>query len=138
MSLEQRIEQLTLAVTQLTELLVNSTSAISAAVNTPVAQTAPVQPVAAPVVQQSMPSTLPFSQPAVAPVQQPVAAPAGAPFNDNTGLVQYVMAAYSALGPESGGHIQTILSQLGCQTINDLNPAYYSTFYTAVEQLKNS
>jgi hypothetical protein len=137
MSLEQRIEQLTLAVTQLTELLVNSTSAISAVVNTPVAQNAPVQPVAAPVVQQSVPSALPFSHPAVAPVQQP-AAPAGAPFNDNTGLVQYVMAAYSALGPERGGHIQTILSQLGCQTINDLNPAYYSTFYTAVEQLKNS
>ncbi len=68
----------------------------------------------------------------------PVAAPAatGAPFSDPKGLIDYVMGAYKALGPQKGALIQGVLTGLGYQNINDVKPEHYGALHTGVEALK--
>ncbi len=68
----------------------------------------------------------------------PVAAPAatGAPFTDGKGLIDYVMGAYKALGPQKGALIQGVLTGLGYQNINDVKPEHYAALHTGVEALK--
>jgi len=116
----------------------------------PVVESAPV--VAAPVVAPA-PSIAPAPAPAPAPVPAmpapptfapapapaPVAAPsAAAPFTDGKGLIDYVMAAYRTMGPQKGAQIQTVLTGLGYQNINDIKPADYAALYAGVEALKAS
>lgn len=85
----------------------------------------PVQP--APVVQQA---PVPAPQPAsVAPTGE-------APFKDQQGLIQYVMAAYKAIGPQKGAQIQKVLTDLGYGNINDVKPEHYAALYAGVEALK--
>ena len=84
-----------------------------------------------------MPAPPTFTAPA------PVAAPAapvvsGAPFSDTQGLIQYVMSAYQAMGPDKGSRIQGILTSLGCSNINDLKPESFGALYQGVEALKVS
>jgi hypothetical protein len=80
-----------------------------------------------------MPAPPTFAAPApVAP-----AAPA-APFTDAQGLMQYVMAAYQAMGPAKGANIQGILTNMGCTNINEVKPEQYAQLYSFVEQLKAS
>lgn len=66
------------------------------------------------------------------------AAPAasGAPFTDGKGLIDYVMGAYKALGPQKGAQIQGVLTGLGYQNINDVKPEHYGALFAGVEQLK--
>ena len=68
----------------------------------------------------------------------PAAAPAagGAPFTDGKGLIDYVMGAYKALGPQKGAQIQNVLIGMGCTNINDVKPEQYGALYAAVEALK--
>jgi len=68
----------------------------------------------------------------------PAAAPsaAGAPFTNSKGLIDYVMGAYRALGPQKGAHIQGVLTGLGYQNINDVKPEHYGQFFAGVEALK--
>jgi hypothetical protein len=68
----------------------------------------------------------------------PVAAPAatGAPFSDPKGLIDYVMGAYKALGPQKGAMIQNVLVNLGYQNINDVKPEHYGQLFAGVEALK--
>jgi hypothetical protein len=70
----------------------------------------------------------------VAPV--PVAAVAGAPFTDGKGLIDYVMSAYKALGPQKGAQIQNVLTGMGYQNINDVKPEHYGQLFVGVEALK--
>jgi hypothetical protein len=67
-----------------------------------------------------------------------VAAPAatGAPFSDPKGLIDYVMGAYKALGPQQGALIQGVLTGLGYQNINDVKPEHYAQLHSGVEALK--
>ena len=109
MSLELKIEALTAAVTALTAQLQAGN----------VAAPAPVAPAPAPVVQAA-----------------PVAAATGAPFSDPKGLIDYVMGAYKALGPQKGAMIQGVLTGLGYQNINDVKPEHYAALHTGVEALK--
>ena len=129
MSLEAKIEALTAAVVALTAKLESGNVAVPA----PVAQ-APIAtpaPVAAPVAAApAMPAPPAF----VAPVAAP--APTGAPFSDGKGLIDYVMGAYKALGPQKGAMIQGVLTQLGYQNINDVKPEHYGALYQGVEALK--
>jgi hypothetical protein len=137
MSLEAKIEALTQAVVALTAKLESANVAAPA----PVAQ-APA-PVAAPV---SVTPTNPVSsQPAASAMPAPPAfvapapaAPAasGAPFTDGKGLIDYVMGAYKALGPQKGAQIQNVLVGLGYQNINDVKPEHYGALFQGVEQLK--
>jgi hypothetical protein len=76
----------------------------------------------------------------VAPVPAPVvaAAPAGekAPFADAKGLIDFVMSAYKALGPQKGSGIQGVLTGLGLSNINDVAPEQYDALFRGVEALK--
>ena len=104
-----------------------------APVAAPVAAPAPVVEAPAPVAAAPvMPAPPVFVAPA--PVPAPVAA--GAPFSDPKGLIDYVMSAYKALGPQKGAGIQGVLTQLGYQNINDVNPAHYGALFSGIEALK--
>jgi hypothetical protein len=140
MSLEAKIEALTAAVTALTAQLQAGNVAAPAPVAptpAPVVQAAPIHvsvvdtpaPVAA---APSMPAPPSF----VAPAPAPAPAPTGAPFSDPKGLIDYVMGAYKALGPQKGAQIQSVLTGLGYQNINDVKPEHYAALHTGVEGLK--
>jgi hypothetical protein len=138
MSLEQKIDALTAAVVALTAKLESSN----------VAAPAPVAPAPAPVVQAAPVTVSVVDTPApvaAAPVMPappafaaPVAAPAatGAPFTDGKGLIDYVMGAYKALGPQKGAQIQGVLTGMGYQNINDVKPEHYGQLFAGVEGLK--
>lgn len=134
MSLEAKIEALTAAVVALTAKLgsVNvSAPAPVAQAPAPVAAPAPVYaaPVAAPA--PAMPAPPTFMAPPA-----PAAAVTGAPFSDGKGLIDYVMGAYKALGPQKGAMIQGVLTGLGYQNINDVRPEHYGALFAGVEALK--
>jgi hypothetical protein len=86
---------------------------------------APSQPAAV-----AMPAPPAFTAPVAAP------APTGAPFSDGKGLIDYVMGAYKALGPQKGAQIQGVLTGMGYQNINDVKSEHYSTLFAGVEALK--
>jgi hypothetical protein len=130
MSLEAKIEDLTKAV----HLLVAALGARPTAA--PVAAQAPA-PVAAPVAVAPAP-VMPPPPVFVAPPPPAPAAPAAAPFSDQKGLIDYVMGAYKALGPQKGAQIQNVLVGMGCTNINDVKPEQYGALYAAVEQLKGA
>jgi hypothetical protein len=133
MSLELKIEALTAAVIALTAKLESSNVSAPAPVApapAPVVQAAPA-PVAAPVAAAPvMPAPPAFVAPAPAPVAS------GAPFSDGKGLIDYVMGAYKALGPQKGAMIQNVLTGMGYQNINDVKPEHYATLFAGVEALK--
>lgn len=130
MSLESKIEELTQAVHLLAKALGSAGSAVLApvAVQAPAPVAAPAPVVAAP----AMPAPPAFVTPA------PAAAPAasGAPFADGKGLIDYVMGAYKAMGPQKGAQIQGVLTGLGYQNINDVKPEHYGALHAGVEALK--
>ena len=139
MSLESKIEALTQAVVALTAKLESANVAAPAPVAqapAPVVAPAPAPaPVAAPVAVAAAPA-MPAPPAFVAPA--PAAAPvaSGAPFTDGKGLIDYVMGAYKALGPQKGAQIQNVLVGLGYQNNNDVTPEHYGQLYAGVEQLK--
>lgn len=147
MSLETKIDALTVAIVALTEVMKNASVSLPAAPFAPAPVAAPVVPtpiaqvevqvpvaVAAPVAAPVMPAPPSFIAP-VAPVAP--AAPV-APFSDAKGMIAYVMAAYTDLGGTKGAQIQTILGSLGYQNINDVKPEHYAALFQAVENLKAS
>jgi hypothetical protein len=156
MSLEQKIDALTAAVVALTAKLESSN----------VAAPAPVAPTPAPVVQvapvmddksvqmkamlesvaqmptPAMPAPPSFTPAAMAPAMNPLptatatSTTSSAPFTDGKGLIDYVMGAYKALGPQKGALIQGVLTGLGYQNINDVKPEHYGQLFAGVEALK--
>jgi hypothetical protein len=135
MSLEAKIEALTAAVIALTAKLESSNVAAPVPVAPTPAPVVQAAPVAAPVTVSvtaapAMPAPPSFVMPAPAP------AASGAPFSDGKGLIDYVMGAYKALGPQKGAMIQGVLTGLGYQNINDVKPEHYAALHTGVEGLK--
>lgn len=130
MSLESKIEALTAAVQALTAKLESGNIAPAA----PVVESAPV---ATPVVK-SAPVVAAPQMPAPPVFVAPVAAPTPAPsmFTDPKGLIDYVMGAYKALGPQKGASIQGVLVGLGYQNINDVKPEHYGDLFNGIEALK--
>ena len=149
MSLELKIEALTAAVTALTAQMQSNNVTAAAPVApapAPVVQAAPATvaapvpaPVAAPVVAPAPVAAAP-AMPAppsfIAPAPVAALAPTGAPFSDGKGLIDYVMSAYKALGPQKGAMIQNVLVNLGYQNINDVKPEHYGQLFAGVEALK--
>jgi len=144
MSLESKIEDLTKAM----HLLIAALGARPAAahVAAPVAAHAPA-PVAAPVaapaplygVLHAPVAAAPAMPPPpvfVAPPPPAPVAPAAAPFSDQKGLIDFVMGAYKALGPQKGAQIQNVLVGMGCTNINDVKPEQYGALFAGVEALK--
>jgi len=71
------------------------------------------------------------------PVPEPtVDVATGIPFNDQKGMIAYVMESYKALGSQKGAGIQTVLQALGYNNINDVDPKDYGKLYQGIEQLK--
>jgi len=144
MSIENQIAALTAAVIELTNVIKTKSGNVTAPA--PVAQPAPlvvptpVAPVAAPVVVaapvpvMASPSNMP-APPTFAPAPAPVSA---APFTDGKGLIDYVMGAYKAMGAQKGAQIQTVLTGLGYQNINDVKPEHYGALHQGIEALKAS
>lgn len=146
MSLESKIQELTETVSRLIDALNAHQTTIVAPAAAPVQVAASVAPapvvsapapapvaaapVAAPAPAAAMPAPPSFVAPAAAP------APTGAPFSDNKGLIDYVMGAYKAMGPQKGAAIQNVLTQLGYQNINDVKPEHFAALYQGVEALK--
>ena len=46
------------------------------------------------------------------------------------------MSSYKALGAVKGAGIQGVLTGLGYQNINDVNPAHYDALFAGLEALK--
>lgn len=134
MSLEQKIDDLTHAITVLIGVMSQKTETVKP-VPTPVA--APMVAAPAPIVMPPAPAPV-----AAAPVMPPpptFAAPAPAaalPFSDTKSLIGWVMGVYQALGPVKGAQIQQVLVNLGCANINDVRPEQYAALYAGVEALK--
>jgi len=129
MSIEKTIADLTFAINGLTAALQHAQP------GAPVAQ-APAPAAAA----HAMPAP-PFAAPvqlAMFQAPAPAAAPVGptAPFTDGAGLINYVMAVYKEIGPAKGAQIQGVLTSLGYQNINDVNPGHYGALFAGVEALK--
>lgn len=133
MSIEQKISELTAAVTALTAALNQRAGApIVPQAAAPVTQQFAPQTAAAPA--PTMPTLPNFGLQAQAPA--PAAAVQGAPFTDGAGLIAYVMGAYKEMGPTKGAQIQGVLTGLGYQNINDVKPEHYGSLFQGVETLK--
>jgi len=126
MSIEKTISDLTTAINGLTAALQHAQTGAPAAA----AHAMPAPPFQAPI-----PAPV---QPAMFQAPAPAAAPAGpaAPFTDGAGLINYVMGVYKEVGPAKGAQIQGVLTSLGYQNINDVNPGHYGALFAGVEALK--
>jgi hypothetical protein len=139
MSLEQQISELRDAIVHLTAAIKAQpvASVTSAPAPSPVIAAPPVVAVAGP-----YPPTPAVPAPVMPPppsfTTAPAPAPTGpvAPFSDGKGLIAYVMAAYTSMGPAKGAGIQGVLSSMGLTNVNDVQPAQYGDFYSKVEALK--
>lgn len=142
MSLEAKIEALTVAVANLTQVIVKIEAAGmqgNAPSATPVpAPMAPVVPTPAAASPSNVMPPPPSFAPPVAPPVAAAPAPTGVPFNDAKGLMAYAMALYQALGPQKGAQIQDAMRSLGIQNINETKPEQYAALYNAFEQLKGA
>jgi hypothetical protein len=140
MSIEAKIEALTAAVVALTAKMESANVAPAAPVAqapAPVVQAAPV-PMHVVIPTTDVPAPVAVAMPAPPAFVAPAPAPAasGAPFTDGKGLIDYVMGAYKALGPQKGSMIQGVLTNLGYQNINDVKPEHYGQLFAGVEALK--
>ena len=135
--IEQNIAALTAAVIELTNAIrASGTTTVPQAA---VAVTTAAPPVAAhfaPQAAPAMPAPPTFAPPAFAAPAAPVAP--SAPFTDGAGLIAYVMGAYKEMGPAKGANIQSVLTSLGYQNINDVKPEHYGNLYQGVESLKKA
>lgn len=104
--------------------------AVAPVVAAPVAPVV-VAPVVVPVAAPVMPAPPVFAAPVAAPVVS-----GAAPFDNPKGLIDFVMSSYKALGPVKGAGIQGVLTSLGYQNINDVNPAHYGALFSGIEALK--
>lgn len=142
MSIEQKIDALTAAITALTAAIAARPTAVVAqpveapatktvekVAPTPVVVEAPVAP--APVAAAPAMPPLPAF---VAPVEPPKPA---APFSDSKGMIEYVTNAYKAMGPQRGALIQNVITACGVQNINEITPEKYGTLYAGIEALRN-
>ena len=145
MSIEQQISELRDAIVHLTAAIKAQpvTPVTSAPVPAPASMTAMeiasapfVAPVPPPVTVSAAPATVMPPPPSF--TAAPAPAPSGPvlPFSDSKGLIEYVMAAYKAMGPTKGAGIQGVLTGMGLVNINDVQPAQYGDFYAKVEALK--
>src|SRR5574343_263960 len=111
MSLETKIETLSVLIGELIQTLdTNATLSVAA-------PAAPVMP--PPPVFTSAP-----------------AAPAAVPFTDSASLVAYVMGVYRQIGPTKGAGIQDVLTSVGAVNLTDVKPEQYAAFYAGIEALK--
>ncbi len=145
MSIEKTLQDLTTAINNLASAFADKQALAPKAPVITSAGAVQHFAVAAAPVQQPTPSSV-IAQPAAPAMPppptfvMPTAAPAPVaptvPFADPKGLLQYVMDAYKAMGPQKGAGIQNVLTSLGVGNINDVKAEQYAALYAGVEQLK--
>lgn len=141
MTIESKIEELTVAINKLTQVLGTKEVSAPAPVQQPaqsVVQPEPPKqeaPAQQPVQQPVMPAAPEFLAPA-APVQQ---APAvSVPFDD---IVKYATESYQFLESQEvgkGAKLQGVMGELGIASISDAPRDKWADFYAKVEALKNA
>jgi hypothetical protein len=139
--LKMLVEKLPAAAQAEVAKVVNPTPAATVVATVPAAESPVTVPVAAPAPVVAAPVPTPTPAPVVAdpvPVVTPAPTAGAAPFTDQKGLVEYIMAAYKTLGPIKGATIQGVLNELGLANINDVKPELYAALYAGVEKLKAS
>lgn len=128
MSLELKIESLTVAINTLIDSI--NKQGIRA----------PIAPVVAPVVAAPAPVVATPVMPAAPTFEIPQTITQipqnGAPFSDPKGLIEFVMTSYKNLGPAKGAGIQGVLTGLGYQNINDVKAEHYAALFCGIESLK--
>ena len=128
MSLELKIESLTVAINTLIDSI--NKQGIRA----------PIAPVVAPVVAAPAPVVATPVMPAAPTFEIPQTITQiplnGAPFTDPKGLIEFVMTSYKNLGPAKGAGIQGVLTGLGYQNINDVKAEHYAALFCGIEALK--
>ena len=146
MSLETKIEALTLSVQALTAKIEHLGSAQTTTVvkaETPVVS--PVIPEAK--VEEEVEEPVVVVQTKVVMPEPPTFEPttplvqtqnSSLPFSDGKTLIQYIMTVYAELGQEKGAKIQDVLNTVGYENINDVAPEHYSAFFAGVENLRRS
>ena len=72
----------------------------------------------------------------VAPVVVPAAPVATCPITNGKELMDFVMSAFKAMGPEKGARIQEVLQSIGCAAINEVRPDQYAALHAGIEALK--
>ena len=128
MSLESKIDKLTATIEQLIAAMESSSVAKPKATKK-VAEAPKAEPTPEPVAE-------PTPEPVVEAASEPAPVQSDAPFSDAQGLTTYVMARYKALGAEKGAQIQTVLSQLGYNNINDVKAEHYGDLYKGCEAIQ--
>ena len=69
-------------------------------------------------------------------IDEVVSAPVvSAPFNTAAQMIEYVTNKWRTLGPSRGAEIQTVLTNLGCENINDVTVDKYDRLYSVLESL---
>ena len=86
--------------------------------------------VEAPVVAAPIPAVI------IAPVVVPAAPVATCPITNGKELMDFVMSAFKAMGPEKGARIQEVLQSIGCAAINEVRPDQYAALHAGIEALK--
>ena len=129
MSLESKIETLTVAILELIKTLDKGAALTTAAPTpSPEAYVAPAPVAAAPVAPVMPPPPVFTSAPAPAAT--------ALPFSDSTSLVAYVMGVYRQIGAAKGAGIQNVLASLGASNLTDVKPEQYAAFHAGIEALK--
>lgn len=139
MSLEAKIETLSVLIGELIKTLDKSNVTSVTPPVAPAPAVVSAAPPAAPV-----PVATPAPVVAAAPVMPPppvfASAPTPAanalPFSDSTSLVSYVMGVYRQIGAAKGAGIQNVLTSLGASNLTDVKPEQYAAFHAGIEALK--
>ena len=153
MSLEAKIDGLTVTLMSLTDALNKLGTMLSGSQIVPPAA-APAQP-AQPAQTFAPPPAPAPAAPSFPPAQAPVAAPPFAapmpappsfapapaaapalPFSDLTGLAKWATEMYHDLGPEKGMRIQSVLTSLGANGMGDIKPEQFQAFFDGVNALR--
>ena len=139
MSLEAKIETLSVIIGELIKTLDKSNATSVTPPVAPAPAVVPAAPPAAPV-----PAATPA--PVVAPVSvmppppvfatAPTPAANALPFSDANTLVAYVMGVYRQIGAAKGAGIQNVLTSLGASNLTDVKPEQYAAFHAGIEALK--
>jgi len=134
MSLEAKIETLTVAILELIKTLDKGAALTTAAPTpSPEAYVAPAPVAPAPVAAAPAAPVMP---PPPVFASTPTPAATALPFSDSTSLVSYVMGVYRQIGAAKGAGIQNVLASLGASNLTDVKPEQYAAFHAGIEALK--
>ena len=74
--------------------------------------------------------------PVLVPAKVEAAPVATCPITNGKELMDFVMSAFKAMGPEKGARIQEVLQSIGCAAINEVRPDQYAALHAGIEALK--